>query len=120
MRQIDVTCEIENSRRLRLKLLLLQDDNDGLKVQLTQSDDYIDDLEESLEQAANQISAQGNEIDRLNEELRVSLRSHDVLKVCQFLLLAEHLLIEQGRGRVTSENINRFYKASDREIIACT
>ncbi|MCJ1285669.1 hypothetical protein MMC26_005010 [Xylographa opegraphella] len=70
----------EKERQLRLKLLLLEDDNDELQEQLSVEDRRNGDLETSIEDVQSRLRAMENDVERLRGELRMKNRELDTLK----------------------------------------
>jgi hypothetical protein len=59
-RWTDLILEEEKARQLRLQILLIEDENDGLLEQLAQDDDRIDELEK----ITTELQGQLEDIDR--------------------------------------------------------
>lgn len=82
LRKSDVIIKDESARRLRLRILLLENENDDLHEQLALADDRIDGLEQATEELQGQYD-QAQEDARLQESnLRVQTRELYNLKVC--------------------------------------
>jgi peptidoglycan hydrolase CwlO-like protein len=82
LRGFDLAVEEEKARRLRLGILLLEDENDDLHAQLAQDDDRIDHLEEDAQALQSQLDTMEGETERLRAELRMKSREVEKLKVC--------------------------------------
>ncbi|MCJ1382598.1 hypothetical protein MMC17_005711 [Xylographa soralifera] len=78
--QSELLYEEEKERQLRLKLLLLEDDNDELQEQLSIEDRRNGDLETSMEDIQSRLRTMENEAERLRGELRMKNREVDTLK----------------------------------------
>lgn len=72
----------EAARNLRLRILLLESENDELHTQLALGDDRIDTLEQDMEELRGQLSYAEEEARRQEGELRVQDRDLSNLKVC--------------------------------------
>ena len=91
LRQTDILCETESARQLRVRILLLEDENDDLHEQLAQSDDRIDELEQSVQDVQDQLEIAGESLQRVQSDLRVKTREVETLKVslqCKCVLTA--------------------------------
>lgn len=76
----------ESARRLRLRILLLENENDELHEQLALADDRIDELEQEGEDVRQQLDRLQEETSRHEAESRSQTRELNHLKV---LLIAE-------------------------------
>ncbi len=81
MQRVDISYEEERARQLRVRILLLEDENDGLHDQLTQDDDRIEELERSVEEGREQLGEVETRLRCAQGELRVTTRQLDVAKV---------------------------------------
>jgi hypothetical protein len=80
-KEYSITCEIEESRRLRLSLLCLDEENADLQDQLLEREERVDELEEALERDSKVFEEQEIEIEGLRGELRKRAREIESLKV---------------------------------------
>lgn len=83
-RQVELACESENARRLRLQTLLLEDENDELHNQLAEGDERIDELERCVTDIQEDLEAAVGDSDAVQGELRVKNREIENLKVIDF------------------------------------
>ena len=81
LKRSEILYEEENARRLRVDILLLEDDNYDLHAQLSQSDYRIDDLEGSVRDMQNQLDTMEGTAEQLRAELRMKTREVENLKV---------------------------------------
>jgi uncharacterized protein Yka (UPF0111/DUF47 family) len=81
LRLNDRIYEEEKARRLRLNILLLEDENDDLNAQLMQDEERIEELETNAQEVQFQVSAAEREAERLKGDLRMKLREVGHLKV---------------------------------------
>jgi hypothetical protein len=63
-------------------VLLLEDQNEELIDQLDKEEVHAHNLEQDLEDAVTRCEKLDNEVQRLNEELRVRLRESSTMRVC--------------------------------------
>ena len=63
-------------------MLLLEDQNEELVEQLDKQEARVYNLEQDLEDALARCEKLDNEVQRLNEELRVRLRESSTMRVC--------------------------------------
>jgi len=63
-------------------VLLLEDQNEELVEQLDKQEARVYNLEQDLEDALARCEKLDNEVQRLNEELRVRLRESSTMRVC--------------------------------------
>jgi chromosome segregation ATPase len=71
----------ETSRRLRLRIILLENENDEMHLQLASGEDRIDGLEEENEDLRAQLDHAREDVNRLESELRVQGRDLKNVKV---------------------------------------
>jgi hypothetical protein len=76
-----VVIKEEGSRRLRLRILLLEEENDELHEQLAIADDRIDDLEQECKDLREQIDYFEAESHRQETQLRIKVRELNNIKV---------------------------------------
>ena len=81
MKRSEILCEEEKARRLRINVLLLEDDNNDLHGQLSRDDYRIDELEGSVHDMQNQLDTVEGEAEQLRAELRMKIREVENLKV---------------------------------------
>jgi hypothetical protein len=77
----DIIIKDEAARRLRLRILLLESENDDLHEQLALADDRIDVLEQEGEQVRRQFEDTHEHAQKMESELRVQTREVSTLKV---------------------------------------
>lgn len=80
-RQVEDVCDAERLRQLRIRTLLLEEDNDDLHTQLSQDDDRIDELERFNEQLQVDLEVCGGELESAQGDLRIKSREVETLKV---------------------------------------
>lgn len=81
IRNSDLINKDEAARRLRLRILLLEDENDELHEQLAIADDRIDGLEQECSELRKQLDKAEIETRRRETELRARARELSNLKV---------------------------------------
>ena len=91
-RQVEMVCESENARQLRLQTLLLEDENDELHTQLAQADRSIDELENYITGLQEDVDATMGKLDSVQGDLRIRNREIETLKVIDNVMLRR----EQG------------------------
>ena len=77
----DLIIRDEASRRLRLRILLLEGENDDLHEQLSLADDRIDILEQEGEELQEQSEEAQEDARKQESELRARIRELNNLKV---------------------------------------
>ena len=77
----DLIVRDEGARRLRLRILLLEAENDGLHEQLALADDRIDVLEQEAEELRAEFERAHEDAHYHESELRVQTRELNNLKV---------------------------------------
>ena len=77
----DLLCNEETTRQSRLRILLLENENDNLHQQLAQDDSRIDSLERGTQALLNQAEKLQADLLAANAELRIRNRELDNLKV---------------------------------------
>ncbi|MCJ1310836.1 hypothetical protein MMC25_004503 [Agyrium rufum] len=80
LHKIDVLCEEEKARQLRLRILLLENENDDLHTHLSQDDERIDDLEGWGQGLRSDLETVEAELQKANAELRIRVRETENLK----------------------------------------
>jgi predicted RNase H-like nuclease (RuvC/YqgF family) len=81
VRKVDSTCFKESARQLRLRVLLLEDENDDLHDQLAQEDERMDQLEKSTEELQETITSLESEAKRTQGILRLKTREVENMQV---------------------------------------
>jgi hypothetical protein len=84
-RKNDLLFQEEEARQLRLRILLLEDENDDLHDQLAQEDDRIDTLEKEKEELQERANEALRDLALAQTELRAKGRELDNIKVLSFL-----------------------------------
>jgi len=79
--QSKLVCVEEIARRLRVQILLAQDEEDDLHSQLLHSDGRIEELELWLEDTQHSVRVFEEEVEQLRNDLRLKNREVDTLKV---------------------------------------
>ena len=77
----DILCKEEVTRQSRLRILLLENENDDLHQQLAQDDSRIDSLECGTQELLNKVENLQADLLAANAELRIRNRELDNLKV---------------------------------------
>ncbi|KAI9707530.1 MAG: hypothetical protein M1836_000491 [Candelina mexicana] len=80
VQRVDISYEQEKARQLRVRILLLEDENDDLHDQLTQDDDRIDELERSVKEGRESLGEIENRLQCVQGELRAKSRELEVAK----------------------------------------
>lgn len=80
-KNFSLTCEQEESRRLRTDLLFLQEENGELQSQLIEREERVDILEEDYEEQTAVLEQLNVSMNNLHVELRGRLKEVDRLKV---------------------------------------
>ena len=81
MRKSNLIIKDESARRLRLHILLLEDENDDLHEQLAIEDDRIDSLELEREDLQSRLQSTETEFRRHEKEMCLQARELNNLKV---------------------------------------
>lgn len=81
IRKCELILSDESVRRLRLRVLLLENENDDLHDQLSLEDDRIDDLEQENADLLRQLEQSEMKSHRKDSELRTHTRELSNLKV---------------------------------------
>ncbi|KAF2835134.1 hypothetical protein M501DRAFT_1026885 [Patellaria atrata CBS 101060] len=79
-RAVECVAKDEDIRKLRLQLLLLEDENDELNDQLEREQKRGDELEHSVNDAWAQLEESETEVQRVSNELRMKVRELDTVK----------------------------------------
>lgn len=80
-RKNDLLFREEDARQLRLRILLLEDENDDLHDQLAQEDDRIDLLEKENEELQERVTEALRDLKLAQTEVRAKGRELDTIKV---------------------------------------
>ncbi len=80
-RRIEAICDTERLRQLRVRAILLEEDNDDLRTQLSQNDERIDGLERTNEQLQEDVEVCGDKVESARADLRIKSREVETLKV---------------------------------------
>jgi len=81
VRNAEFIVKDEGARRLRLRILLLENENDDLHEQLALRDDRVDVLEQESEELRGKLSQAQEDIVQKQAELRTQARELQNLKV---------------------------------------
>lgn len=81
LRKADIIIKDEGARRLRLRILLLENENDDLHEQLALGDDRVDGLEQESEDLRGKLSQAQEDLHQQEAELRTHTRELQNLKV---------------------------------------
>jgi uncharacterized coiled-coil DUF342 family protein len=81
LRNVDLIIKDEGARRLRLRILLLENENDDLHEQLALADDRIDGLEQEGDEVRTELENSREDLQRQEAELRSQTRELNNLKV---------------------------------------
>ncbi|KAA6413411.1 MAG: hypothetical protein FRX48_03157 [Lasallia pustulata] len=80
LRQTDIVYGTESARQLRVRIILLEDENDDLHDQLALGDDRIDVLETSVQEVQDQLEIAGESLQRAQSDFRIKTREVETLK----------------------------------------
>ncbi len=80
-RRVEAICDTERLRQLRVRAILLEEDNDDLRTQLSQNDERIDGLEKTNEQLQEDVEVCGDKVESARADLRIKSREVETLKV---------------------------------------
>ncbi len=78
---VDTATQDENNRKLRLQMMLLEDENEDLHDQLLQEEDWARRLEQGQDDALSRVYELESEGERLANELSRATRELDMTKV---------------------------------------
>ena len=81
-RQVEVICETERLRQIRVCTLLLENDKDDLHAQVFHDDDRIDKLQRFNERLEEDLQVCAGNLENAKGQLRVKIREIETLKVC--------------------------------------
>ena len=79
--QVEFVCDAERLRKLRVRVILLEEKQDDLKAQVTQNDDRINVLERLNEQFQKDLEVCTGNLESTQGQLRLKLREIETLKV---------------------------------------
>ena len=80
-RQVEAVHDAEQLRQLRLRTLVLENDNDELHADIAQDYDRIDRLERMNEELQEDLKVCGDKLEGALGELRIKSREVETLKV---------------------------------------
>jgi chromosome segregation ATPase len=81
LRNAELIIKDEGERRLRLRILMLENENDDLHEQLAMGDDRIDVLEQENQEIRSQLDRAQEDVLQQENELRTQSRELNNLKV---------------------------------------
>ena len=84
LRHADLIVKDEGARRLRLRVLMLENENDDLHEQLALGDDRIELLEQEGDELRSYLESAQEDASRFQNELRVQTRELNNMKVGQY------------------------------------
>jgi hypothetical protein len=84
LRNADLIVKDEGARRLRLRVLMLENENDDLHEQLALGDDRIELLEQEGDELRSYLESAQENASRFENELRVQTRELNNMKVSQY------------------------------------
>lgn len=79
--QVETAYDTERRRQLRVRTILLEEDNNNLYSQLTQNNDRIIGLERCNEQLQEDLEVYGGKLETALGDLRIKSREVETLKV---------------------------------------
>lgn len=80
-RQVEIVCDAERLRQLRVRTLLLEEDNDELHTQVSRDYDRLDGLERFNKQVKEDLEVCGGKLENAQGDLRIKSREVETLKV---------------------------------------
>lgn len=112
--QVEMICESECARQLRLETLLLEDENEDLHTQLAHDDKRIEDLEQYALDLQEEIRAGAEKLNAVQGHLRMRSREIESLKVIEIAILhpEQNLIIVIGRVKFPVWSLFGFNKAT--------
>jgi peptidoglycan hydrolase CwlO-like protein len=96
LRNTEMIIKDEGTRRLRLQILMLENENDDLHEQLALGDDRIDVLEQESEELRGQLGQGQENVCRQEAELRAQARELQNLKVSSTFSHVKNTLTSLG------------------------
>ena len=85
MHKTEFIIKDEDARRLRLRILLLENENEDLHEQLAVADDRIDGLEQEGDEVRAELDNTRDDLQRQEQESRIQARELNIMKVCSDL-----------------------------------
>ena len=85
--EVDAVCRIEETRRLRLQRILLEDENQDLHAQLEEDDGRIDRLETSILDIQTDLDVALRDSEAAQRDLKTRTREVENLKVAFLVLM---------------------------------
>ncbi len=82
IQKVDAVEQGEDERRLRLRILLLEGENNGLHDDLAEEQSRNDYLEKAKEDLRAQMNEREADLQRAQSDVRIRTRELDNLKVC--------------------------------------
>ena len=79
--QVDLICNAERLRKLRVRVVLSEERQDDLNAQIIQHNDRIDELEELNGQFQEELEVCTSDLESAQVQLRVKSRETETLKV---------------------------------------
>lgn len=79
--EINAIIAEEHARRLRLRVFMLEDENDDLHDQLSQEDERAELIEKEVEELQHRLEESEEDCQRTQANLRVQTRDMDTLRV---------------------------------------
>ena len=79
--QVELICDAERLRKLRVRVILLEEKRDDLNARIIQDDDCIDGLERSNEQFQKDLEVCTGNLDSTQGQLRLKSKETETLKV---------------------------------------
>jgi chromosome segregation ATPase len=83
LREADTIIHEEEARRLQLRILLLEDNNDELNEQLTLEDDKMEELERECVELRMRLEQAEIDVRKGENDLRIQTREISNLRVCE-------------------------------------
>ena len=81
IRSVEAVSKDEDIRKLRLQLLLLEDENEELHNQLVSEEERSDNLEQDRDDALLRVGELGTELQEATNDIRLQTRELESLKV---------------------------------------
>ena len=79
-RQVEAVCDAERLRQMRVRVLLLEEDNDDLRVKLSQEDGRLHGLQTFNNQVQKDLEVCGRRLEHAQGDLRIKSREVETLK----------------------------------------
>ena len=79
-RQVEAVYNAEQLRQIRVRTLLLEEDNDDLRVKLSEEDDRVDGLQTVNKQVRENLEVCGRKLETAQGDLRIKSREIETLK----------------------------------------